>query len=65
MSTPVKRYLSIDDKSCLICNKCNGQIQNVLKTNADGKSIVEIVKRVLNLSDDILSGFICVNCIHR
>ena len=62
---PVEKYSSIEDTSCLICSKYNGQIQNILKTNVDGKPIVEILKRVLNLSDDIVSGFICVNCVQQ
>lgn len=65
LTTPVKKYVISAEKTCLVCNKNNGQIQNLLATKIGEKSAVDIVRKVLNLHEEITCGCICVNCVQR
>jgi hypothetical protein len=64
-TTPVKKYVISAEKTCLVCNKNNGQIQNLLATKICEKPAVDIVRKVLNLHEEITYGCICVNCVQR
>jgi hypothetical protein len=45
-TTPVKKYVISAEKTCLVCNKNNGQIQNLVATKICEKPAVDIVRKV-------------------